>query len=52
MSIGVVLVSLLLTYFTPCSSIFIVNFEYVIPGWVIPNSLKYLFRGHRKRPVV
>ena len=32
---GAVLVSLLLTltYFTPCSSFSIVNFEHVIAGW-------------------
>ena len=38
----VVLVSLLLTltYFTPCSTVSIVNFEHVIAGWVIGNWLK------------
>ena len=33
-SIGIVLLSLLLTYFTPCYSVSIVNFEHVIAGWV------------------
>ena len=32
---GAVLVSLLLTYFTLCSSISTVNFRHVIVGWVI-----------------
>ena len=33
-TLSVVLVSLLLcSYFTPCSSAFIVNFEQVIAGW-------------------
>ena len=33
---GIVLVSLFLTwtYFTPCTSVFIVHFEHVIAGWV------------------
>ena len=26
------------TYFTPCSSVFIVNFEHVIAAWVAPGS--------------
>ena len=30
---GVVLVSLLLTLFTPCSSVSTVNFEHVIADW-------------------
>ena len=35
----VVLVSLLLTwtYFTPCSSVSVVNFEHVITAWVAVN---------------
>ena len=35
---GIVLVSLLLTYFLLCSSIFIVKFEHVITGWEIPTK--------------
>ena len=39
---GVVLLSLSLTsivnYFTPCSSVSIVNFEHVITGWVDWNE--------------
>ena len=32
------------TYFTPCSSVFIVNFEQVIAGWVGTTSF-YQFLG-------
>ena len=41
-AIGIVLVSLLLTLniFTPCSSVFIVKFEHVIPGWVLMEKEK------------
>ena len=31
---------LLLTYFTSCSSVFIVNFEQVNPGWVGKKHVK------------
>ena len=36
-TLGVALMSLLLTltYFTPCSSVSIVNFEHVIADWVV-----------------
>ena len=39
-AIGVVLVSLLLTlnYFTPCSSVSIVNFEQLNAYWVLTGS--------------
>ena len=38
-AIGVVLVSLLLTltYFTTCTSVSVVNLEYVIAGWDMYN---------------
>ena len=39
---SLVLVSLLLTYFTPCSSVSIANFERVTPGWDIT-----LFSPHK-----
>ena len=39
------------TYFTPCSSASIVNFEHVIAGWTCksnPGDYKLLFLCHRK----
>ena len=42
---GVVLVSLLLTYFTPCSSISIVNFEHIITGWVVTSISRFPIPG-------
>ena len=42
MTNGVVLISLLLTYFTPYSSVFIVNFEHVIACWEVAVSMNWL----------
>ena len=48
---GVVLVSLLLTstYFTPCSSVSIVNFELVNVGWAFPFSFDLLLMISREQ---
>ena len=40
--LGVVLVSLLLTYFTPCFSVSIVNFEQVNAGSKLSIATKYV----------
>ena len=50
MTPGVVLVSLLLlwAYFTPCSSVSIVNFEHVISGLGVTIDNKLTFKSHIK----
>ena len=40
--IGVVLMSLLWRYFTPCSSVSIVNFEHVIVGSLAVSQAKII----------